>query len=418
MAIDPYKYNRSGTITEDRAPTLKRINVRGAGAFGIEFQTAVSPTFDAQSWHIARLAEGKYNAVRFPLYNFESTTVDVGGAFLAPSTSITSTTPTGTSVPVTWDGASTVTLAARIASGRPSVVWSDWISIEGLPLSSNGNLYPCHLRVYVAAGPLSVSGSHMVVTDFAPATANSVVDGRYILCYRKTGDFVTSNESGFTTPTATNLSPVLEMEYLHNAPVLTVMGIGDSIMWGSGDTVVGASYAFHAINSASSPDMPIYWENYAVPSTTTSQFLTRLQDAIAAGRRPDVLAYSPFSPNDGTPSAAIIQAQKFRLAQVLDICRTYNIIPLLVTGICNTAAAWNAAADNFRKDFNAYLMSMAGNGIFVADINRPVSNGDTPARFNTTLSTDGTHQNNAGNAVMTAPFLASINDIKSSLRIG
>ncbi len=399
---------------EQLVPALKRFNAKGSVALGQQYQTAASPTFDGRTWHMGLMSECAYAAVRVVVRNNEAAGYTLDGANVASSTTISSVTPTGTWTSVTWDGATSIAIPARTASGRPSVTYSDWINVTGVQQLTGRALFPCHIRFYIATGPFSVSGANTALTEIAPNVANAL--GRYVFTFNKTGgNYATTNQTGFTTPSATNLSPSLELEFLSTTGVLNVMGIGDSIMHGVGGTTSLTSYAHYAIRNTSSTGLPIFWKNYAVPSTTSAQFLVRLQDAITAGDRPDVLLYSPFTPNDGTPDVFTIAAQRFRLVQVLNICKQYGIIPLIVTSVPNTAAAWDAAADNLRKAFDIEMLAMANKSTFVADISTPLSNGATPARYATTMTTDGTHPNDAGHLASYPPVAAQLKNIASYL---
>lgn len=69
---------------------------------------------------------------------------------------------------------------------------------------------------------------------------------------------------------------------------------------------------------------------------------------------------------------------------------------VLTTPCPNTAAAWTAPQDAFRLLIKAEILAAKKAGALVIDLDAALSNGATPARFNTAHSTDGTHPNDTG----------------------
>lgn len=390
-----------------------KIRGRGCRAYGMQYQTAASPTFDGRTWHLGMVSEVPYAAIRVKVRNAEATGYTLNSVSVAASALINSATPTtGIWLPVTWSGVTSVAVPARIAAGRPSVINSDVILLDSIP-GSDTPFYPMHARAYINTGPFSVSGGNTILTALSPSNNNPTTNGRFVVSlYKAGGDYASTNQANFTGATATNLSPCLEIEFLTAGEVATVMGIGDSIMFGSSGVAALTSYAYQACAGLSNSQKAVYFQNYAVPSTTTAQFLQRLQDVMAEGERPNILLYSPFSPNDGTPDQFNTAASVNRLVQVADICRLNDIRLCVVNGMPNTAAAWDTTADGYWKACNKKIALVgAAYGFPVIDAASLLSDGATPARYIAAYTTDGTHPNDAGHSVLVPATKVAIQSI-------
>ena len=107
------------------------------------------------------------------------------------------------------------------------------------------------------------------------------------------------------------------------------------------------------------------------------------------------MVYSPFSPNDGTPTAITTAAEQASLDDVIAAIRGYANKTALWTPCPNTSLSWDATADGSRLAFRDAIKAYAP-GIPVADFEPILSDGETPARYATGLSSDGLHPNETG----------------------
>jgi len=383
---------------------------RAVVAFGQQFQTAVSPTYSGGSWHVAFMVDVPYVAVRAVIRNQESAAYTLNNLAFAPSTNVTTPISTGSPVAVTFNGATSVTIPARTAANRPSITYSDWANVAGVVASSGTGLYPFHSRCYIATAPFSFSGGSTTLAQWNESAANALIKNRYVLCAVAAGDYVSSNYAGYTGYDATtSLTPIIEFEFAAQTNVLTVCGVGDSIMWGGGGSLdmVGAGHL--ACATISTAAQPVFWQNASVPSTTTTQFVTRLRDMLIAGARPQVGIYQSFSRNDGTPTAATIAVNRGNLYQALDLYAQYGVVPIIETGTAETTAAWNSTADNLRKGWRDEVISLcASRGITLINSDSVLSDQATPARYITSMTTDGTHPNDAGQEAQRPLYQAAI----------
>lgn len=377
-------------------------NKLGASGFGQSFQTAASPAFDNRTFLFASTAERLFAGVNLKFFGNEATSFDLKFR-VAASNEITDDAPTEE-----YGDVYTVTVPARIAAGVPSEIIVPNIPVMAVPRADGQPLPVLYLLAETATGPVTLTSGNCNFLQAKKGFNPTINQGRWIKTVNKVGQFV-DNPAGFTATAESDLAISVQVEFIYAADnIVTVMGLGDSITHGSGTTSAQPKFlgaGALACYSLSTPAKPIFYDNQGVPSTTTAQFLVRLKNLLLKGSRPQVCIYSPFSPNDGTPSSTTVANQRTRLAEFLRICDQYNIIPILTTGCPNTAAAWNATADNFRKDFNDEIRN---SGRIVVDYDAVLSDQATPARFIPELTTDGTHPNQAGYNLMANPLAAGI----------
>lgn len=373
-----------------------------------QLQTAAAPTFNTHTWHETMSVDCEFDAVQLVIQNVESSSYTLGGAVVGVSSNITdNVTPTGGWVACTWPS---LTIPARIAANRPSITLSDIINLSSLA-PTDGSYPYLMVRTYCATGGYSVTGANAAMAQ------NAQYQGRYFVSYRDgTGDYATTNQAAFTKGTAQNLCHVTGVIFYSRGRVVSVLGVGDSITQGSG--VTGESqngWGPRACAAVSTAAMPVLWSNFGVASQTTAQYFARLETALSAGIRPQIVVYSPFSPNDGTPSQTTVNAQRAYLARFYALADEYRFIPVITTGCPNTAAAWNATADNFRKAFNAELLELRNQGRIVVDFASVLGDGATPERFIPAMTEDGTHPGGAGYAAMATLLEAEIAKIQSAV---
>lgn len=110
---------------------------------------------------------------------------------------------------------------------------------------------------------------------------------------------------------------------------------------------------------------------------------------------------------DGTPTQAIINTQSNLAAQAINEIVKKNKPYFLQTPYPNTASGFTAGQDAFRLNLRTDLLTAVSSGIQVPDF-EIVSNGATPARYNTSLTTDGVHPNEAGHDVLAAEIISKI----------
>lgn len=399
--------------------------------YGIATATAASAS--DFTYHTTFTVEHAATRFRFAFHNMNAGTSDITSGKISVSNAVGAdptigsttgqarfTPSTATWVNLTWaGGATSVTLAARVSATVPSITWTDWIDISTIPRTDGGTLPVVMMRFLVPSSgttnpyTIGTQTCGLVISNAANrgALANTFTNGRLKNSIRYTGD-------GVTTPTTfqptTDFGYVMfaGMEYQSKQPGYTMLVNGDSIAYGAvnGSTANygnGWMWQVTQLLRAIFPSTPIEIANIGVSSTATGTFLTRLNAYIAAGGRFDFAYYCPASPNDGTPTQALINTMMNNMAQGIDVLKTANKPYFISTPCPNTALAWNSTADGFRLQMRTEMLLSRNSGVSVIDF-ETIGDGATPVRFNTLYSTDGTHPNEAGHAVLAAQAVNEI----------
>jgi lysophospholipase L1-like esterase len=271
------------------------------------------------------------------------------------------------------------------------------------------------VRVALAAGPVTFANY-----DYSPwATASGFNNGRFLYTFRYTGNAARPDNASSFTGGAFAYPLVMGYEAQIAKPAFTFLLSGDSIteqaVNGSGGNF-GNGWNWMAVSAlrAANPGLAIGYTNTGISSSDTASFFTRLKKVVAAGYNYDALVYSPFSPNDPTPSASTINLMQQRLNGALGVSATTGKPTILWTGIPNDAQNWDATADGFRLSFNAGVLGYAS-AVPVINMEPVISNGATPARIKSGLTTDGTHPNEAGHAAMATQAVPVMQSVITSV---
>ena len=358
--------------------------------------TMPSPAYDGRSYQLVQTLEGHVIGVRVVIRNNEPTSYTLDAFAVAPSATAVAGTvaPTGAWVAVTFGGVSNPTIPARLGVNRPSITVSDVIYFSTVTRTDGYDQPYIFLRGYNATGPKSgfVGTTAELGSRANWGSPTALNRGRIKWSASSVGNFVSSNQAGMSDDAGAFGSFCFEVQPIYSVPVLSIMGIGDSIISGDGASITGSGYGFRACADISTIARPVSWTNYGFSSMATANFVSRLTDAIAAGFRPSVLVVPSFSPNDGAPTQAVIDACKANLIQMLELCRANNITPIIVTPAPRSYAAPEEA---FRQSLCAWVRGLHGRIILDADkILAATPGGNAQAAA---LSNDQLHPNDAGN---------------------
>jgi hypothetical protein len=311
---------------------------------------------------------------------------------------------------VTFSGAATGTLTNATDANDPAITFSDWI-----PLSSAD-------RTDVVGAPplLCIRGFVPIATTSFPIANTGISmtgwatksDGRIRSVRRQTGDSTTIT-AGFTSTTEISSCLFYGFQFRARGRIITVAGFGDSEMAGSnagGATLYGDGFLHQAVTAMSSFTSPLSVANFGWGAQTTAQFVLRAERIIPL-IKPDISVYNIGSPpNEGANNATINNGARQKLARFLAVCSDNNTVPVLVTEF--PWSGLDATSDGFRKVYNAGILTFART--VVADISSVVTDGATPERIKASMSSDGVHLNDSGNAagaVVLKAALASITGV-------
>jgi hypothetical protein len=387
----------------------------GAQASNGLISTMTSPGYDGRTYQSIRVSEAPFYAVRLIVrnveaagYTIDSATVSASSTPYTTGTTVNSNPTGGTWAGVTWNGATSIAIPARLAANRPSITYSDWIYISSVARSDGGSYAQpyLYLRAYNATGPKSGLIGSTANPNTGSRTNWSVASalnrGRLHITSSAVGDFSSTNQAGMTDDSGNFSSFVYEFECMSSVPTMPVMAMGDSIMQGDSASIVGAGYTFRACADLSTVTKPVICQNYGFSNMTTDNFVSRLQDAFTAGARPSVVVFALWSPNDGAPTQALIDRAWANGMRLLTLCRQYGAIPVMVGP---TPRGYSGANETFRQAlltrFRAFtavpsapFYKLDADGILVST---PGGNAIAGS-----FSADSIHPNDAGNDALVA----------------
>lgn len=341
---------------------VSTLRASGASASGISGHGGLiasmgSPGYDGRTYQSILTAESSYVGVRVRVRNAEATAYTLDACAVAASATLT-IAPTGSWVPVTWAGASSVSIPARIAANRPSETVSDLIPLRSVA-RTDGGLWAqpyCHVRAYNATGPKSgYIGSTAQPTRAGWGAATSLNRGRIFHATSGVGNFVASNQAGLGDDSGNFSAMAIELEFVYLAPAMTVGLWADSIGQGDGASIVHASYAFKACADLSTMTRPVTLRNHGWSNMTSQNFAERMSDDFAAGRVPNVSIFHGFTPNDGAPTQASIDGTLAQVMRMVDLCRRYRSVPVCMIGL---PRSYTGSNETFRQAHLATLRSV------------------------------------------------------------
>lgn len=358
-----------GSFTSKRCAYLKCATATNDAA-GYTYQTIMA-------------SEAPFNAVRIGLLNGEGGVVNVSKVIAGVRGSITTGAAAWSAVK--FAGADAVSLPSKLGTNRPSVTWSDWILLQSVARNDGlGTLPLLYVRQLIAAAQTTYSTTP-AADDLSWMAAAA---GRVLKTERQNVDAVNTT-ANWTAGVAQTCAIPMVIEFAHTVRSITVLNVGDSIRLGSPSDIYMPCNgdAYQACAELSSASAPVSLVQAAWGGDSSDYYYNRAVDLINS-LRPDVVLYSPFGVNDGTPVDYRISWELGRLSVVLAAAKSVGAKVVVANGMCNTSLAWNAAADAYRLQLNATLAQM---GIPVIDQNSIASDLATPERFKSGASSDGLH---------------------------
>lgn len=363
-------------------------------------------TFDnstVKSFQMTLELAQKFDAVRLIFANGNS------GSTIAVGVTKVGTPDAGTDInnaagsawtSVTFGGSATGTVPVAPGTDRRGYLLSDWIEINSAARSDGGTYPILCVRTYItSAATITIMGNGSdSFTNWATRTP------RFLAMRYENGDKVTT-PSGWTSTTNRDQCPIIGVQYACRGRVITVMGVGDSIIDGRG-TYLGEGFGVLACESLSSMSGVAYeWANLGWAGKDSPVFRDGVIDVLAAGIYPDIMVLPIMSPNDtgATIGSTTVNTARKASIRALAEMRAYQVTPILHTflPVNPTVKNWDAT-DSLRTAYNADVLTWVNRGIAVADLATAISGStDSDGQINilTGASTDGIHPNDTGNAI-------------------
>jgi lysophospholipase L1-like esterase len=330
----------------------------------------------------------------------------------------------GTWVQVSQNGQNPIPLKTSIGGSTTArIVYTlpDFIQLSSVDRTDGGTLPLITIRCYsndtsATAWPCYGDGSEDDVGNWTTRTS------RKWFARQINGDGVSTptNFTGGTSATPQIQSPIIGFQYLSRGTVVTVCGIGDSIMDGRG-TYKGEGYVLPACEAIQdeTPGLAIEYMNlgYAGQPQVGSVggingFCARALDILNdENLRPDVIVYAGGSPNDQqtTLSASGVAIQMRALQTVIQEAKRRGVALVIVTWMPTNYAVYpRGSTDSLRVTHNETVLEKFKNVYDISTDN--TSTIDENGQWTMIYAGDGIHPSDAGNAVFAAgikPYLLS-----------
>lgn len=310
--------------------------------------------------------------------------------------------PTTEWLDVTFNGATSVTLPARLGAERPSFTWSDPIELPSIPRVDAGKVRPLVMvRIEIPQGGYRsqpINGISSWRLDTSP---------RYFKAATQDVLGVT-NKAAYTNTLNTEVGVVVPaIQYMTEKRGKQLLISGDSTLEGVGGTPICYAAAQRVAYEASTPDFPVEYFNAALHAQIPQLYHQRVAD-LADVVLPTNVVYSPYSSNDAAAGTGIdenaTRRLKTSLGNVLAACRKANCRPeiTLLEGLPNTTAYRSYGANDAKRvELNTWFNTLTGVRCavgYAASVSGDTVDGQVQLASNFTA--DGVHPNAAGYAAL------------------
>lgn len=313
----------------------------------------------------------------------------------------------GTWTNATFAGASSITLPAG-SSADPSITLSDWIYLPSVSYSSGNAKSMAYVRCMT---PLANANAPLMGLGVSISGWANKADGMLWAWTFQSGDFVTT-PAGMTSSADPSAAPIIGVQYLTKTGVVVSNAFfGDSEVGSYLATIPGDSWCSTATNAAGQKAV---CANLGYTGQTTTAILTRAQRYIPL-LKPSIAWFPVGSPNDGTPTASVVNTEYANLMTFVALCRANGCIPIgytqlpRTTDATNTTSAYTSGQDDLRKTINNNLLA---SGLIVVDTAAVVSDttalGTASKWLSASITVEGLHPNDAGNALLVVPTSATV----------
>lgn len=306
---------------------------------------------------------------------------------------------------LTFNGSASATQLAGSGTGSnmiPSITLSDVLPLTSIPRTDfPANLPLIQSRTYFAAASTQRIIFANAMADYKTATGLEYASGI------QGADIVSTITAKAPATSGSWLAPS-GFIFFYGVPTVIVADVGDSLMRGQESSVVSNGWRSISDRTVALKTRPTKLWQHATFSVTgqahDATYKTGLE--VVTKLKPKYLCFRASSPNDGTPTQAIMDACWARTLHLVDHCKKNGVIPVLCTS--TPINANSAPADALLKAQNARVRSLAG-AVIVSDealvIENPADRSQISASFN---SGDGIHLNSAAYDLMAAVRSAAL----------
>ena len=333
-----------------------------------------------------------FSGVRLVYNNQTASDLTLSTAKIASPTTSGGNGSTLTWTPVTFSGATSVTLPAAVSSGLTQIltpVVSDYMEI--VPANSLNLLMT---RTYYAG----------VVGATSAGTGNvaswRTISGMSYFSDRAAGVIA---DNAAVSGSSTTICPDGVIFY-YRVPTTVVSCFGGSHLRGNQTTSDAWGFMYRACAAKTTADRIYTPFMNARGGSGQAASIGNLEKVLTAGMRIDVALILSYSGNDLDASETGFAIARGYLGKALELCKRYSVRPI----VCTAPPIQSYAADERARLVanNDFALSLRNHGIDVLDLNRlyrdPSDNGILYSTFN---SGDNIHCNDTGQAVSTAALM-------------
>jgi len=304
-------------------------------------------------------------------------------------------------------------------TSRPRLMLSDIKTFNSPPRTDGGTLPLLVVRSHVYPDNLTPTCCGDGTTDVFANVARA--DGRTLNIKRMAGNGMTT----FTGGANDNQTPLLGVIYYSRGKVVNVVKFGDSVMQGR-NSPMGDAYVRPETIRRSSIDK-IAWEcsDFSWSGQTTGGYHNLAMDVLDNANLPiDIAIYPGETPNNIASGAseatalAAVKANRFRLQQFLDKCRTKNVVPVLATfAPVTTAVKDYTLCDKVRRDYNDEIVRpYADRNTLIVDVDAALAGSTVNGQVQPLAGSmeDGIHPSTAGNALIQPSLRSALDQVTVS----
>ncbi len=381
------------TATLSAARANRRTMARGRILTG--FNSATASTTAGSTWHLTAVADGPFTHIAPVFQSLETGTITITSCAVAAilgSTAGALPQSSATYLPVTFGGASSGTMPARIAAGVPSMYMGDMTPCQSLAADTNG-MYWLAIRAYFAGTGYSYR-TISSVTGLGGSGGQLLNHGWSQLTQVVDGVSVPANFTNSTGGTAQVISGFVTLNAIGGACIAT---FGDSTVAGVGSASGAVSGEGLSIYTLSAQQYKYSHMNCGIPGASPAAYGAFARNTLQTmGRYINHAIYRISSINDPCSSAAKQNAHWAEAMRFVEQCQDLGITPILET--CTPQNLGSVVNDQYRKALND--QARAGDGVdwLVIDVDAAVADTGSlswqyAAAYN---SGDNSHPNLAG----------------------
>lgn len=345
-------------------------------------------------------------AVRLVFYNNQSVAVNFAQTGAATCKSYNASLSPASSTE--WTAGGACNLPVTQGTNQPSMFVGPWIPVYAQESIDDPGTWPVMVFAYLDPTQPNYSNNNY---DLSWMESEPKASGGYWAQRNQAGDQAT-NPGTFSSSTVQLRGPIAGIEALcETQGGLSYMLLGDSIAAGAGQTLLGKTDVYRAMQAINltKPALPLGYIAAGWGGQNSATYLARCLYMLPI-IKPDVLVLTVGTPNDGVPSLSGQRANRALMFQVIELARSLGIRVLLrgwaphsvvadnwPQGTLTATPTGTVNGDVYRQDQNARMAALDGqsNLIYSRGMSA-LGDGARPERYVVAYTTDTNHPSDLG----------------------